>query len=83
MQEQEKLENRQCAKDAGLLKTCECCYDDEVMPDEMACCENNHVFCKECVKKGCEVKIGEGKLDFPCLTSCEAQFSLQVLQVYL
>lgn len=51
------------------------------MVEDTACCEAGHVFCKDCVRKGCEVVIGQGKLHFPCLEMCDSYFSLQILQV--
>lgn len=51
------------------------------MPADTIFCDNGHLFCKDCVRKGCEVKIGEGKLNFPCLEDCDQQFSLQILKV--
>lgn len=51
------------------------------MVEDIACCEAGHIFCKDCVRKGCEVVIGQGKLHFPCLEMCDSYFSLQILQV--
>ncbi|GLV35265.1 lethal (2) k09913 [Carabus blaptoides fortunei] len=82
-QEEMKIEARRTAKEAGLMKTCGCCFDDEVMVEDIACCEAGHIFCKDCVRKGCEVVIGQGKLHFPCLELCDSYFSLQILQAVL
>ncbi|KAF2886030.1 hypothetical protein ILUMI_20143, partial [Ignelater luminosus] len=75
----EKLE----AKEAGLLQTCSCCYDDEVMPKDIYKCENGCVFCKNCVRSGAEVAFGDGKLDFVCLNNYTSHFNLQTLQAVL
>lgn len=69
------------AKTLGLLHTCNCCYDDEVLFKNSACCEKGCLFCKSCVEKSVEVAFGEGKLDFMCLLDCGAQFDLRTLQV--
>lgn len=53
------------------------------MPVDIVYCDKGHKFCKECVRRGAEIEIGQGKLDFPCLQNCDAKFSLQILQVCL
>lgn len=78
-EEQERLE----AKKDGLMETCSCCYDEEVMPKDTFNCPNGCKFCRECIKKSCEVALGEGKTDFPCLAECSIEFTLQTLQVSL
>ncbi|KAK5647902.1 hypothetical protein RI129_002794 [Pyrocoelia pectoralis] len=83
---QRKLEEemeRERAKVAGLLQTCSCCFDDEVMIKDVRSCESGCVFCKDCVRKGAEVAFGDGKLNFPCFGDCSSHFSLQVLQAVL
>lgn len=67
----------------GLLQTCACCFDDELIPEECYFCKNNCIFCKDCVKKGTETAIGDGKLDFPCLADCGAEYSIPTLQMVL
>ncbi|XP_001812033.3 uncharacterized protein LOC100142249 isoform X1 [Tribolium castaneum] len=74
---------REEVKSLGLMQTCNCCYDEEVLPREIYTCQNNCEFCKSCIVKSVEVAFGEGKLDFPCLASCESSFSLQTLQAVL
>lgn len=76
-EKQERLD----AKKNSLMETCNCCYDEEVMPKDTYNCPNGCKFCKECIKKSCEVALGEGKTDFPCLADCSAEFTLQTLQV--
>lgn len=65
----------------GLLQTCACCFDEELIPEECYFCKNGCIFCKDCVKAGAEAVIGEGKLDFLCLADCGAEFSIPTLQV--
>lgn len=83
MKEQKKDEEleRQYAKKNGLLRTCNCCFDDEILERDIVTCENGCGFCKQCVQKSVEVAFGDGKLEFGCLTNCQSQFSLQTLQV--
>ncbi|KAK9881518.1 hypothetical protein WA026_016398 [Henosepilachna vigintioctopunctata] len=78
--EKKKEEERMRIKKEGLMLTCSCCFDDEVMPDYTHRCSNNCVFCKGCIIKSVEVAFGEGKLVFPCLGDCGSHFSLQNLQ---
>ncbi|XP_044269250.1 uncharacterized protein LOC123014283 [Tribolium madens] len=82
IKQRENLE-REEVKSLGLMQTCNCCYDEEVLPREIYTCENNCEFCKSCIVKSVEVAFGEGKLSFPCLASCESSFSLQTLQAVL
>lgn len=39
------------AKAQGALLECGCCFDSEVMLEDMAACNEGHLFCKECVRK--------------------------------
>ncbi|CAH0547652.1 unnamed protein product [Brassicogethes aeneus] len=75
-EEQERAD----AKAGGLMRTCNCCYDEEVMPKDSFECAKGCNFCRDCVKKSCEVALGDGKLEFPCLADCGAHFGLQTLQ---
>lgn len=77
MEEIEKIS----AKSLGLLHTCNCCYDDEVLLKNTALCEKGCLFCKTCVERSVEIAFGEGKLNFMCLADCGAQFDLHTLQV--
>lgn len=67
----------------GLLQTCACCYDEELIPEECYFCKNSCIFCKDCIKKGVETAIGDGKLDFPCLADCGSEYSIPTLQMVL
>ncbi|KAI4471115.1 ubiquitin conjugating enzyme 7 interacting protein-related [Holotrichia oblita] len=78
--ETKEKEEREQAKQNGWLRTCNCCYNDEVMPKNIVSCENGCDFCNECVKTSAEILFGEGKLDFPCLQDCGSAFSLQTLK---
>jgi hypothetical protein len=39
------------AKAQGTLLECGCCFDSEVMLEDMAACNEGHLFCKDCVRK--------------------------------
>lgn len=71
------------AEKLNLLQTCQCCYDDSLIPEECYFCQKDCVFCKECVAKGAEVAIGEGCLVFPCLGNCDSTFALNTLRMVL
>lgn len=69
------------AKTAGLLEECTCCFDDEIMPEDMLTCPEGHAFCRQCVMRSTEVAVGESRAKFPCLTgTCESDFTLAVIQ---
>lgn len=63
------------------MKTCNCCYDDEVLPIDIVFCNNGCEFCRTCVEKSVLISFGEGILVYNCLAGCTATFSVQTLQV--
>nr|XP_018912992.1 PREDICTED: uncharacterized protein LOC109041192 isoform X2 [Bemisia tabaci] len=72
------------AKENNELFTCSCCFEDEVMKDDVITCPEGHVFCSECVRRSGEIKLGERKAKVECMEgSCEAEFSLKDLQKVL
>lgn len=82
-QEQWKREAFEMAKANGELLECQCCFDNEVMAEDMAACNEGHLFCKECIRRSAEVAIGNAQNGFGCLTTCTAEFSLKVLRMVL
>ncbi|XP_025829373.1 E3 ubiquitin-protein ligase RNF216-like [Agrilus planipennis] len=76
-------QSRREAIENNLLQTCECCFDDELIPEECFFCNDGCIFCKPCIKKGVETYIGDGKLHFPCLGNCGSEFGLSTLQMVL
>ncbi|XP_067012881.2 uncharacterized protein [Anabrus simplex] len=68
------------AQAAGLLMECGCCFAGDVLVEDMAACEAGHLFCKECVLRGTETQIGDGKTTFPCFSDCTSEFSLKTLK---
>lgn len=77
----QKARLRAEAKEKNLLQTCNCCYDDEVMPSDVLTCGGGCKFCRDCIKKSVEICVGEGKVDFRCLSDCGEEFCLQTIQV--
>ncbi|XP_050501008.1 uncharacterized protein LOC126880956 isoform X2 [Diabrotica virgifera virgifera] len=74
---------RKNAKENGLMNECKCCYDNEVMPKDSFNCPNGCVFCKSCIKKSCEISMGEAKTEIMCLNGCPIEFTLHTLQLVL
>ncbi|KAK4328200.1 hypothetical protein Pmani_001322 [Petrolisthes manimaculis] len=72
------------AKATHQLVECTCCYDDEVLEDDMDTCTNQetkHKFCNNCIRRFAEEEIGQGRTTFRCLEgSCKAEFSLSTLK---
>lgn len=81
--EQRKKEAFEMAKANGELLECMCCFDSEVMAEDVATCTDGHLFCKRCVRRAAEVAIGNAQSGFSCLTDCNAEFSLKVLRTVL
>ena len=50
---------------------------------EVAMCEEGHMFCKDCLRRGAGVQIGDQNTQISCLTNCGSTFSLAVLQTNL
>ncbi|KAK3913520.1 E3 ubiquitin-protein ligase RNF216 [Frankliniella fusca] len=69
------------AKENGELLECQCCYDSEVMLEDIRpCSEGQHIFCVTCVQRSSEQRIGDGHTTFPCLADCSSEFNLQTLR---
>ncbi|KAF6215002.1 hypothetical protein GE061_009750 [Apolygus lucorum] len=58
------------AVEEGEIFECECCFADDILPSDAILCTEAHIFCKDCVRRSTEVRIGNGLLTFPCLGSC-------------
>ena len=68
------LEKRQkvikAAKASGALFECLCCYDTECLLAEVAMCPAGCLLCRECVRRGAGVAIGDAKIVIECLAGC-------------
>ena len=72
------------ARNRNELLECQCCYNDELLAEDMLSCDKNHFFCHECIRKSTEEVIGNDKTSFPCLSSnCNSFFSLDKIKVAL
>ena len=65
----------------GLI-TCECCFN-EVKPADCNTCDNCHVFCNSCIKKGTELAMSEGKTSVKCFIDCNKEINLSSLEFAL
>ena len=63
---------------SGVVVECLCCYDD-VDVNSMLACKSGHLFCRDCVKRGSQVAMGDGKPGLECLGQCKEQFELFTL----
>ena len=82
--EEMKKKRLEEAREAGLLNECGCCYDDEVLFEDMSACPDGHLFCKECIRRSSEELIGQTKIKFPCLEGeCKSEFPMVTLQQVL
>ena len=69
------------ARMRGELMECGCCYDNEVLFEDMLTCPEGHLFCSTCVRRLVEVGVGEGKVHFACLAAdCPQEFTTATLQ---
>ncbi|KAG8281403.1 hypothetical protein J6590_059697 [Homalodisca vitripennis] len=67
------------AEARGELVECGCCFSSVIFED-CGTCNEGDLFCKSCILKSTEVRIGDGHTTFPCLSDCGSHFSLNLLQ---
>jgi hypothetical protein len=56
-----RLEMMEYARVEGLLLECEVCFSDQCLETDMISFPAGHSVCKDCVKQGAEVQVGEGR----------------------
>ncbi|KAF9967302.1 hypothetical protein BGZ70_009997, partial [Mortierella alpina] len=62
-------------KERNELIECGCCFDD-VAPNRVAQCEDGHLFCMECSRRGAEVEIGYQRTVLKCMSAgCTSAFA--------
>jgi len=80
-QEIEKLQTKiEDAKRLGHLQECLCCYSDDCLPEDMISCKGGHVYCRECIARGTDLAIRDGKTVIECLGHCKEEIGWQELQ---
>ena len=55
-EEKEKTRRVEEARKMDLLETCNCCYNDECLPDDMLPCKGGHSFCIDCIRRASQVR---------------------------
>ena len=71
------------ARKVGGLFECQVCFDDECLVAEVVFCDNGHMVCPACVRRGAEVQIGENKVPITCPLACGAELPLDTLRAAL
>jgi len=79
-QEKKRTKAVEEARKEGGLFECKVCLDSDCLVVEVVMCEAGCMFCKDCVKRGAEVQIGDSKSIISCLNSCGDNIPLAVLQ---
>ena len=59
---------RKIKRGKGVLKECPCCFDNELLTEDLLSCPGGHPFCRSCIRQSTEVAVGEGRGRFPCLS---------------
>lgn len=77
-----RLHSLEQARLMNMLAQCECCFDNEILPDETVSCSGGHLFCEPCVQKYVKIRIGDAANTFPCMSGdcTNGVFSLKTLQ---
>lgn len=50
------------------------------MPSKCSTCDDGHIFCNSCIIMATNVKLADGETHIQCLTNCDSEFNLSVLQ---
>lgn len=72
----------EAARAARELHECGCCYEEELLEEDILHCPKGHTFCYDCVRRSSEVVLGgQGRTHFPCLAGdCSSCFALPTLK---
>jgi len=81
--EKKKAKAVEEARKVGGLFECQICFDSDCLVADVAMCEKGCMFCRDCVRRGAEVQIGDSKSVISCLTNCGDTIPVGVLQVVL
>ncbi len=55
--DQKRKQKFEDAKRKNNLLECPCCYENELLDEDMLACPDGHLFCKECVKRFTETLV--------------------------
>ncbi|KAG0374891.1 hypothetical protein BGX24_009800 [Mortierella sp. AD032] len=76
-------ENLRVHTENNNLKECGCCFDD-VPANRIAMCEEGHIFCLSCSRRGAEVELGYRRTVLKCMTAgCTAVFPDSEAAIFL
>ncbi|KAF9301288.1 hypothetical protein BGZ74_006887 [Mortierella antarctica] len=71
---EEEERNLKFYTDLDALVECGCCYDD-VPPNRTASCEEGHLFCWSCCRRGAESELGYRRTVLKCMAGdCKSSF---------
>jgi len=71
----------QTAKENNNLHECQCCFEDNLLRENMQSCLNNHLFCKVCIKHYAETNIGDCNYEFKCMQeNCDSFYQMDTLR---
>ncbi|KAG0035005.1 hypothetical protein BGZ81_001515 [Podila clonocystis] len=71
---EEEERNLKFYTDLDALVECGCCYDD-IPPNRTASCEEGHLFCWSCCRRGAESELGYRRTVLKCMASdCKSSF---------
>lgn len=62
---------------------CQCCSEEACPLAEVCTCEGDCMFCRDCVRRGAEVAVGEGKTGVTCFAGCGRNIGDSVLREVL
>ncbi|XP_043248721.1 uncharacterized protein DDB_G0292642-like isoform X2 [Colletes gigas] len=82
-EEEEEKEAFEKLKSNNELLECQCCYDNECMPCKCSTCDDGHIFCNSCIRRGIETKLANGETNTSCFINCVGEFRLSTLQKIL
>ena len=82
-QEMKRTKAVEEARKVGGLFECQVCLDSDCLVAEVVMCDKGCMSCKDCVRRGAEVQIGDGKSIISCIISCGDNIPLAALQLVL
>jgi len=78
-----RLKEIESAKSTGAVFECQCCFDSDCLLTEVCICEGGCMLCRDCVKRGVGVAIGDNKTEISCLAGCQSNMADHVIKEVL
>ena len=82
-EENKRAKALKTARKEGGLFECNVCFDSECLLVEMTMCEAGCMLCRDCVRRGVGVQIGDNKAKIECISGCGETLSTNVLKQVL